>query len=341
MRLRILLFWITATLLGCSADSRGTNNDPNAATAGVAGTATAGASQSGVSGTAQGTAGARGTLTSAAGMNGSARAQSAGAGAGATAIGAGAGGVAGSAGVAGAGAAAASGAAGRAAVGGNGGQSGGAGASGNGGAAGQGGRGGSAALAGNSGGSTTGLTPVYRIPLRVHIAQSKLTEAELGVILSELNQIWLSQAGVCFESEVTASETNRTDGFDFRYTAGQIPGASSANGVTQNAHSIWSIDHPRLGDVMMPVMNPTARTTAHELGHALGLAHENPPPSTDCASPCYCAQLGDGCDEYLMRSGTKGFHLSKPEIDIARGRAARVALPDQAPSQCGAPMFTQ
>src|SRR5262249_2907000 len=124
-----------------------------------------------------------------------------------------------------------------------------------------------------------------------------------------------------------------------RYTAGQIPGASSANGLTQNAHSIWSIDHPRLNDAPHPVMNPTARTTAHELGHALGLAHENPPPSSDCASPCYCVQLGGECDDYLMRSETKGFFLSQPEIDIARQHATKAGLADHAPLACGAPNF--
>jgi hypothetical protein len=40
-----------------------------------------------------------------------------------------------------------------------------------------------------------------------------------------------------------------------------------------------------------------------------------------------------------MRSGTKGFFLSKPEIEIARARAARVALPDKVPTQCAAPTF--
>jgi hypothetical protein len=211
---------------------------------------------------------------------------------------------------------------------------------------GHGGHSGGAGTAANGGGGggqggVPALMPVYRIPLRVHTALSKLSHADLAPVFDELNRIWLQQGGVCFEIEVTTDETNRSDGFDFRYTAGTIPDAPSANGLTENAHSIWSIDHPNLGSAPHPVQNPTARTTAHELGHGLGLAHENPPPSTDCASPCYCAvdPNGPSCDDYLLRSGTKGYFLSAPEIAIARKNAANKALADQTAASCGAPTY--
>jgi hypothetical protein len=173
------------------------------------------------------------------------------------------------------------------------------------------------------------------------MGQSNLTNADLAPILAELNQIWLSQAGICFEIEVTNDETDQTTGFDFRYVSGTIPAAPTANGLTQGPHKIWSIDHPSLGSAPNPVQNPAARTTAHELGHALNLDHENPPPSTDCATPCYCATLPAGCDDFLMRSGKKGFFLSDPEIQISRKAAPRYALPATAPTACAAPIYNR
>jgi len=188
-------------------------------------------------------------------------------------------------------------------------------------------------------GASGAQSPLYRVPLRVHVQQSRLTDAELTPIFAEVNAIWQQQAGICFDIEVTTSEDNRSDGFDFRYTAGRIPGASNANGLMQNAHSIWSIDHPQLNAAPHPVMHPTARTTAHELGHALGLAHQNPPPSDDCSRPCHCVERDDDCNDYLLRSGTKGFFISPPEVEIARQRAARTGKADPAANGCAAPAF--
>jgi hypothetical protein len=71
----------------------------------------------------------------------------------------------------------------------------------------------------------------------------------------------------------------------------------------------------------------------------LGLAHQNPAPSNDCARPCHCETLGLNCDDFLMRSGRKGFFLSKPEVDIARRRAEQLAMSDRTASSCGAPRF--
>jgi hypothetical protein len=305
------------------------------ASSGAAGSA---GSVTGVAGAGQAAAGGAGQGLAAEGGGGSALG-AAGATAGASAAGASAG-QSGRAGSAGSGLAGAAGVeiAGASASSGRGGSSGSAGSAGR---AGSGAGGSAGSSAAGSGGAMSSLMPVYRIPLRIHTALSKLTDADLGPVLAELNQIWLQQAGICFEIEVTTDETNRSDGFDFRYTAGKIPNAPSANGLTENAHSIWSIDHPNLGSAPHPVQNPTARTTAHELGHALGLAHENPPPSTDCASPCYCVTLGDNCDDFLLRSGTKGYFLSAPEVDITRKNAAKRTLMDSAAASCAAPVFMQ
>jgi hypothetical protein len=42
-----------------------------------------------------------------------------------------------------------------------------------------------------------------------------------------------------------------------------------------------------------------------------------------------------------LRSGTKGFFISPPEVDITRKHALGVALSDRAPLTCDAPKFNR
>ena len=44
--------------------------------------------------------------------------------------------------------------------------------------------------------------PVYRIPLRVHLGDSNRPQMEWIPILEEINTIWLSRAGICFEIHI-------------------------------------------------------------------------------------------------------------------------------------------
>src|SRR5207249_3138124 len=62
--------------------------------------------------------------------------------------------------------------------------------------------------------TTPGQTPVYRINLRVHNGHSTLPVADLRSSLEELNFIWWSQAGVCFEIMSSKGDTTAADGFD-------------------------------------------------------------------------------------------------------------------------------
>lgn len=175
--------------------------------------------------------------------------------------------------------------------------------------------------------------PVYRIPLRVHVGRSALSSEALRAVLDEVNTIWLSQAGVCFEIDTVTDNAIGDDGFDLWLTTDPIPDASlRTNGVYRGDHEIWTLDDPNLGASPHPAAHAASRTSAHELGHGLSLSHQ------DCGSECPCnASLGLDCDDFLMRSGTTGFHLSEGEIDAARRRAAEKALPDTAPRQCAAP----
>jgi len=342
MRVLVVVASMLVLSPACSEDPSGetvapTNPDPrpNGIAAGSGGGAGAAATSGAPAG---GSAGSGAGATGAAGRSpvGPGGAGSLGAGSGGTTVvpgssGAGASAAAGSGGASGA----AGATAGSGGAGGRGGSAASSGTAGRGGPAA--GRSGSAAGSGGSSGAAP--TPVLQVALRVHTGDSRLTEAQLTPILAEVNEIWLKQAGICFEVEVTDAEQNIANGIDLRYTAGDIPGAAGANGLASGQHEVWVIDSPSLGAAPNPVRSPAARTSAHELGHVLNLAHQNPPPSTDCARPCHCAVMNANCDDFLMRSGRAGVFLSADEIAIARRRAMQLAIADTGPTSCSAPRF--
>jgi hypothetical protein len=176
----------------------------------------------------------------------------------------------------------------------------------------------------------------YDVAARVHIGASSLTVAEVGAALDQTNEIWLQQAGVQFEFEITMSETDRADGLDIRFLEDGIDDQCVVNGLTLGPHQIYVIDHPVLYPAPNPARNATGRTLAHEIGHAFGLAHENPPgdpPYNDCMDPCVCMLEGLVCDDFLMRSHHQGFFLSDVEVGIARTNAH--AAIHHAPRLCG------
>jgi hypothetical protein len=253
--------------------------------------------------------------------------------------GAGAGGIAGSAGVGAGGSAGAAGAlaAGSGGTGGTGGATAGTGGvGGDASAAGTGGIAGSATAGGDApepdaGVSPPPFTPLHRIPVRIHGGDSELTDDDFVDVTTEVNLIWRSQAGVCFEFELVDHD-DLGPGMDVFFRPGT---SSDPNGSYAGDHDIFSRDHPNLGPAPNPVQFPTARTTAHELGHALGLDHQN----FENACPDGTGNLD--CNDLLMRSGRMGFLLTDPEIDTARSVADDKSLEDKTPPDCGPLMIAR
>jgi len=167
-------------------------------------------------------------------------------------------------------------------------------------------------------------TPVYRIKLRVHNGQSTLPVAYLRESLEEMNSIWWSQAGVCFEITSTKDDARAPDGFDIWFVP-EVPDPPGTNGVYKGDHDIWSRDYPKLMPAQNPVAHPAARTSAHELGHGLTLPHYNGYPDSR---------------DSLMSSGTLGWRLHDLQIRAARARAQQKGNPDTTPTNCSAPEIT-
>ena len=170
-------------------------------------------------------------------------------------------------------------------------------------------------------GAAPGQTPVYRIKLRVHNGQTTLPAAELRKSLEEMNFIWWSQAGVCFEITTTRDNARAREGFDIWFVS-EVPDPPGVNGIYKGDHDIWSRDYPNLMPAPHPVAQRAARTGAHELGHGLTLRHYNGYPE----SP-----------DSLMSSGTLGWRLHDFQIQAARARAQQKADPDTTPTNCTAP----
>lgn len=177
-------------------------------------------------------------------------------------------------------------------------------------------------------------TPLHRIDVRVHRGASDLSDQNLRDIFAEMNFIWRSQAGVCFEFEAVTHEDVRQGGFDLWFIRNSDPRVSGFNGVYRGDHDILSRDEPGLSNVSNPAMYNAARTAAHELGHGLTLNHTND-----------AGTWGADHRENLMASGTKGWHIPvepqdpRDQVLQSRDRAQQKAVPDGGELECGAPVF--
>ncbi len=155
---------------------------------------------------------------------------------------------------------------------------------------------------------------IYRIALRVHIAKSSRPPQEFVPIFKEINDIWLNQAGICFEIEAVGHDTPHEDGIDMWFS----PDLGFYNGY-YDGEFIQMSDNPDLIPARNPARSSAARTAAHELGHALGLGHRQ-----------------ESVDN-LMASKTYGWQLQQDEVDMAREEAAFFALPGSEARSCNPP----
>ncbi len=160
--------------------------------------------------------------------------------------------------------------------------------------------------------------PVYRIPLRVHLGKSGRSAEEFKPILREINDIWLSQAGICFEMEIVLDDNPIEQGMDIWFLPA-LSGGPDLNGYFRSDHNIQVRDTPMLGSAAHPAHSPAARTAAHECGHGLSLVHRQ------------------DSNDNLMRSKTYGWQLNGLEIQEARSAAVEKALRDTGPRNCGEP----
>jgi len=165
------------------------------------------------------------------------------------------------------------------------------------------------------------LDPVYRLPLRIHLGGSGRSPADFKVMLEEINDIWLSQAGICFEMQIVLDDDPLRQGMDIWFLP-DLSGDSGLNGIYRDEHHIQVRDTPVLGPAPHPAHYPAARTAAHECGHGLSLRHRQ------------------DSDDNLMRSKTYGWQLNAREVIVARKAAVGKALQDTTPRNCGEPTIS-
>jgi hypothetical protein len=157
--------------------------------------------------------------------------------------------------------------------------------------------------------------PHYRLPLTVHLGGSGRPRQEFRKVFAEINRIWLTQAGICFEVTAVDGDGFLPGGIDLWF----LPDIGKHNGYYSGPRAMRVRDHPDLGPAEDPSVSPAGRTAAHEIGHALGLVHRQ------------------DSDENLMRSKTLGWKVDAGEIRTARIAAASLALRAGMLSGCGEP----
>jgi hypothetical protein len=173
---------------------------------------------------------------------------------------------------------------------------------------------------GDSGTAAFQRAPVYRIPLRVHVGESERSAGEFRKLIGEINDIWLSQAGICFEMQIVQHDEVLEQGMDIWFMP-VLPGGPGLNGYFRDEHDIHVRDTPILRPAEHPARHPAPRTAAHELGHGLSLQHRQ------------------DSDNNLMRSKTFGWQLNKEEVLQARSVAADMALQDTTLRSCSEPVI--
>ena len=102
--------------------------------------------------------------------------------------------------------------------------------------------------------------PVFHLPLRVHVGNSDRAPEDWLPILEEINDIWHSQAGICFAIEIVTDDEERANGLDLWFEST----IKNWNGYFTDRHDMHVRDNPELRPAKHPARSSAARTAAHE-----------------------------------------------------------------------------